>query len=75
MNSLSITRFARDYSQRRMLAYVEGVQRAERNEDVETLTHQKWSGANLIDKQQSVVTGGASSTLIMSAGVTEDQFK
>ena len=57
-----------------MLAYVETVQRKERAEKVSTLTHQKWSGAELIDAQQSAVMGGKSSTQIMSAGVTEAQF-
>ena len=34
-----------------MIKYVELVQRPERNEQVDILTHQKWSGANLMDKQ------------------------
>lgn len=34
-----------------MIKYVELVQRAEREEEVDLLTHQKWSGANLMDKQ------------------------
>jgi len=41
---------------------------------VETLTHQKWSGADLVDAQLNLVTGGASSTLSMGKGVTEVQF-
>jgi isocitrate lyase len=32
---------------------------------VETLTHQKWSGAGLVDAQIKTVQGGASSTLAM----------
>ena len=72
--SLGITRFARDYAKRKMLAYVEGVQRAEREDNVETLTHQKWSGSELIDAFQNLVTGGLSSTNTMGAGVTEAQF-
>lgn len=39
----------RDYSQRGMLAYVERIQRKERELGVETLTHQKWSGASFVD--------------------------
>lgn len=39
-----------------MIKYVELVQRPERNEQVDILTHQKWSGANLMDKQ--VTSGG-----------------
>jgi hypothetical protein len=41
---------------------------------VELLTHQKWSGAALLDRQMQTVTGGLSSTSAMGAGVTEDQF-
>lgn len=57
-----------------MLAYVTEIQRRERNEKISTLTHQKWSGANLVDAMQMTVTGGKSSTLAMSKGVTEVQF-
>jgi isocitrate lyase len=73
-DSLGITRFARDYAQRKMLAYVEGVQRAERNEGVETLKHQGWSGTEYVDAMQNTITGGLSSTNTMGHGVTESQF-
>lgn len=73
-DSLGITRFARDYADRRMLAYVEGIQRAERNEGVETLKHQGWSGTEYVDALQNTITGGLSSTNTMAHGVTEDQF-
>uniref|UniRef100_A0A7N0TB84 Isocitrate lyase n=1 Tax=Kalanchoe fedtschenkoi TaxID=63787 RepID=A0A7N0TB84_KALFE len=42
--------FAKDYARRGMLAYVERIQREERNNGVDTLAHQKWSGANFYDK-------------------------
>lgn len=48
-NSLMVDMFAKDYSERGMLAYVEGIQRKERDFNVETLTHQKWSGAEYYD--------------------------
>lgn len=73
-DSLGITRFARDYADRGMLAYVEGVQRAERNEGVETLKHQGWSGTDLVDAMQNTITSGLSSTNTMGHGVTESQF-
>ncbi|KAK7858066.1 isocitrate lyase, partial [Quercus suber] len=57
--------FARDYARRGMLAYVERIQREERNNGVDTLAHQKWSGANYYDKYLKTVQGG----------VTEEQFK
>ena len=46
----------------------------ERKNGVETLTHQKWSGSEIVDKMGDIVSGGLSSTGIMSAGVTETQF-
>lgn len=41
---------------------------------VETLTHQTWSGAELVDKQLQTVMLGLGSTTIMGEGVTEKQF-
>ncbi|KAL6063493.1 Malate synthase [Balamuthia mandrillaris] len=74
-NGLITTQLAKDFSERRMLAYVDRIQRQEKVHDVPTLTHQKWSGAEFVDAQISIVTGGASSTLAMGKGVTETQFK
>ncbi|XP_009353262.3 isocitrate lyase [Pyrus x bretschneideri] len=67
--------FARDYARRGMLAYVERIQREERNNGVDTLAHQKWSGANFYDRYLKTVQGGISSTAAMGKGVTEEQFK
>ena len=58
-----------------MLAYVEGIQRQERIHDVETLSHQKWSGAEYYDNLIKTVQGGIASTAAMGKGVTETQFK
>lgn len=67
--------FAKDYIHGdKMLAYVKRVQRMEREHGVETLLHQKWSGAELIDRTLNTVTGGMSSTQIMGHEVTEKQF-
>ena len=74
VDSLAITRFARSFSRDHMLAYVDQVQRPEAAEDVSTLTHQRWSGAELVDAEVHTVTGGASSTASMGAGNTERQF-
>ena len=38
------------------------------------LKHQAWSGAELMDQQMALASGGASSTASMGAGVTEEQF-
>jgi len=74
-NAVSIDLFSRDYAKRGMLAYVEQIQRKEREEGVETLAHQAWSGANYVDSIIKTITGGVSSTAAMGHGVTEDQFK
>jgi isocitrate lyase len=73
-NALSIDNFAKAYATQGAGAYVKLIQREERKNGVETLTHQKWSGSELVDKMGNIVSGGLSSTGIMSAGVTETQF-
>ncbi|RKF59197.1 2-methylisocitrate lyase, mitochondrial [Golovinomyces cichoracearum] len=57
-----------------MLAYVEIVQRREKELNCDVLTHQKWSGANYIDGVLSIIQSGNSSTRSMGIGNTEDQF-
>ncbi|MCV2423660.1 isocitrate lyase [Paucibacter sp. DJ4R-1] len=74
-NALVIDTFAKDYAKRGMLAYVERIQRQERVNGVDTLAHQKWSGANYYDRVLRTVQGGITSTAAMGKGVTEDQFK
>jgi len=74
-DALGISLFARAYKTDGMKAYVQNIQRQEREKDVSTLTHQKWSGSELIDAYLQTVTAGKTSTSIMGAGVTEDQFK
>merc|ERR1712107_253532 len=73
-DALSIDLFARDYAKRGAAAYVQLIQRQEREKGVETLTHQKWSGSEIVDEAGTIISGGTSSTGIMSAGVTEMQF-
>ncbi|EGN98414.1 hypothetical protein SERLA73DRAFT_55765 [Serpula lacrymans var. lacrymans S7.3] len=67
--------FAKEYAKEGMKAYVELVQRKEREIGTDVLTHQKWSGADYADNLIKTVTGGVSSTSAMGKGVTEDQFK
>lgn len=74
-DSLGITQFSRAYAKDYMLAYVNMIQRQEAVHKVETLTHQKWSGAELIDTQLQTITGGLASTAAMGSGNTEAQFK
>merc|ERR1711881_294486 len=73
-DALGISLFARAYKTDGMKAYVQNIQRQEREKGVSTLTRQKWSGSELIDAYLKTVTGGKTSTSIMGAGVTEDQF-
>jgi hypothetical protein len=51
------------------------IQRRERAFGVETLQHQRWSGAELLDLELLTVTGGLASTAAMADGNTEMQFK
>ncbi|KAK8844566.1 isocitrate lyase [Kwoniella newhampshirensis] len=67
-------KFARAFSQEGMKAYVELIQRKEREIGCDVLTHQKWSGADYADALMMTVTGGISSTAAMGKGVTESQF-
>ncbi|KAJ7147512.1 isocitrate lyase icl [Mycena crocata] len=66
--------FAKEYAKTGMKAYVELVQRKERELGTDVLTHQKWSGADYADNLIKTVTGGVSSTSAMGKGVTEAQF-
>ncbi|TFY75870.1 hypothetical protein EWM64_g8142 [Hericium alpestre] len=66
--------FAKNFAKEGMKAYVEIVQRRERDLGTDVLTHQKWSGAEYVDNLLKTVTGGVSSTAAMGKGVTEAQF-
>lgn len=74
LDALACDNFAKDFSERGMRAYVETIQRQERINRVETLTHQNWSGAGLIDAQLATLDS-TSSTLAMGTGVTEAHFE
>lgn len=66
--------FAKNFATEGMKAYVEIVQRKERELGTDTLTHQKWSGASYIDSLLKTVTGGVSSTAAMGSYNSENQF-
>lgn len=57
-----------------MLAYVELVQRKEKELSCDVLTHQKWSGANYIDRILTTLSAGSSSTSSTGKDSTENQF-
>lgn len=66
--------FSKSFAAEGMKAYVELIQRKEREIGCDVLTHQKWSGADYADNLLKTITGGISSTAAMGAGVTETQF-
>ncbi|ATZ53184.1 Bcicl1 [Botrytis cinerea B05.10] len=57
-----------------MLAYVNLIQRREKELGVDVLTHQKWSGASYIDGILGAIQSGSSSSKSMGDGNTEGQF-
>lgn len=65
---------AREYKKDGMLAYVNLVQRREKELGCDVLTHQKWSGASYIDGILGAIQSGSSSTKGMGEGNTEGQF-
>ncbi|KAI5867377.1 isocitrate lyase [Durotheca rogersii] len=65
---------ARRYKTDGMLAYVELVQRREKELGCDVLTHQKWSGASYMDGILGAIQSGSSSSKSMGDGNTEGQF-
>ncbi|KAL1873996.1 hypothetical protein VTK73DRAFT_647 [Phialemonium thermophilum] len=57
-----------------MAAYVELVQRREKELGCDVLTHQKWSGASYIDGILGAIQSGSSGSKSMGEGNTEGQF-
>jgi isocitrate lyase len=58
-----------------MQAYVELVQRKEKDLGCDVLTHQKWSGASYIDGILGAIQSGSSGSKSMGEGGTEKQFE
>jgi len=73
MNALASEKFSKDYSERKMLAFVDKVQRKEEKYGVDQLTHQRWSGAELADRQVVLVSND-STTTATGGESTEHQF-
>lgn len=57
-----------------MKAYVEVVQRYEKDLGCDVLTHQKWSGAGYVDGMLGGIQSGSSGSKSMGEGNTEGQF-
>lgn len=62
------------YKTEGMLAYVDLVQRKEKEIGCDVLTHQKWSGANYVDSIVQIVSAGSSSTSAIGKDSTEHAF-
>ena len=66
---------ARNFKADGMAAYVEIVQRREKELGVDVLTHQKWSGASYVDAILGHIQSGSSGSKSMGEGNTEGQFE
>ncbi|KAI1411337.1 isocitrate lyase [Hypoxylon sp. FL1857] len=65
---------AKEYKKDGMLAYVNLVQRREKELGCDVLTHQKWSGASYMDGILGAIQSGSSGSKSMGEGNTEGQF-
>ncbi|KAI9841819.1 MAG: hypothetical protein M1837_000364 [Sclerophora amabilis] len=65
---------SRAYKDDGMLAYVDLVQKREKELGVDVLTHQKWSGAAYIDGILGAIQSGSSGSKSMGEGNTESNF-
>ncbi|KAI0311272.1 isocitrate lyase and phosphorylmutase [Amylostereum chailletii] len=73
-NAVGFAELAQRYKTDGMLAYVETVQRKEKELGVDVLTHQKWSGADYIDRILMTVSSGSSSMSAVGKDSTENDF-
>ncbi|KAI0964363.1 hypothetical protein AcW1_001199 [Taiwanofungus camphoratus] len=74
LNAAATAELAERYRTDGMLAYVELVQRKEKALGCDVLTHQKWSGANYIDRILTTVSAGSSATSAIGKDSTEHSF-
>ncbi|KAF8433537.1 isocitrate lyase and phosphorylmutase [Boletus edulis BED1] len=73
-NAVTTAELAARYKTEGMLAYVDLVQRKEKEIGCDVLTHQKWSGANYVDSIIQTVSAGSSSTSAIGKDSTEHAF-
>ncbi|KAH9997779.1 isocitrate lyase and phosphorylmutase [Russula compacta] len=73
-NAVGFAELAQRFKSDGMLAYVETVQRKEKEIGCDVLTHQKWSGADYIDGILSALASGSSSTSSRGKDSTEHSF-
>ncbi|KAF7436369.1 hypothetical protein PC9H_003202 [Pleurotus ostreatus] len=73
-NAVTTAELSARYKTDGMLAYVQLIQRKEKEIGCDVLTHQKWSGANYIDRILSSISSGSSSTSAIGKDSTEHSF-
>ncbi|VDB86928.1 unnamed protein product [Peniophora sp. CBMAI 1063] len=74
VNAVSMAELAQSFRTDGVLSYVKLVQNKEREIGCDVLTHQKWSGAEYIDRILSTVSSGSSSTSAVGKDSTEHGF-
>lgn len=72
--AVSTYELSRAFEKDGMLAYVDLVQRKERELGSDMLTHQRWSGAQYMDRVLQTVSSGTCSTSSMGEDSTEHSF-
>tara|TARA_Y100000768_G_scaffold203711_1_gene153310 strand:+ start:6288 stop:7619 length:1332 start_codon:yes stop_codon:yes gene_type:complete len=75
LNGLAAAQFSRDYKDNSMFAYVNNIQDKEKDMKLDILTHQQFSGSELIDTCLTTALGDSYSTQIQGEDSTEHQFK
>lgn len=73
-NATITSELARKFKTEGMKAYVDLVQKREKDLGVDVLTHQKWSGAPYVDAILGHIQSGSSGSKSMGEGNTEGQF-
>lgn len=73
-NATVTAELSRAFQKDGMLAYVNLIQRREKELGVDVLTHQKWSGAAYVDAMLGAYQSGSSGSKSMGEGNTEQQF-
>ncbi|KAI1794047.1 isocitrate lyase and phosphorylmutase [Ganoderma leucocontextum] len=74
LNAVTAAELASAFKTDGMLAYVNLIQKKENAIGCDVLTHQKWSGANYIDRILTTVSAGSSSTSAIGKDSTEHSF-
>jgi len=73
-DAVVLSELAQRYKSEGMFAYVNLIQRKEKEVGCDVLTHQKWSGASYIDRVLQTVSAGSSATAAGGQDSTEHSF-